>query len=85
MYKCYDCGYVFDKPKNYAEDRTPGGVFEGGSFVEHYTGCPECSGAYGSVRECDNCGEYVFEECLNLTEYGEFCDECYEELGGDDF
>lgn len=40
MFKCYDCGYVFEEPKHYSEDRTPGGAFEGSSFIEHFTGCP---------------------------------------------
>lgn len=46
MFKCIECGYVFEEPKNYSEDLTPGGVFEGGSFIKHYKGCPKCQGEY---------------------------------------
>lgn len=67
MYICSDCGLIFSEPKHYSEDRTPGGAFEGGSFIEHYTGCPACSGAYEEAYECQRCGEY----CKN-----NFCDSC---------
>ena len=42
MYKCNDCDCIFDNPKTYSEDRTPSGVFEGGSFIETWEGCPHC-------------------------------------------
>lgn len=84
MYKCYDCGYVFEEPKEYSEDRTPGGVFEGGSFIEHYTGCPSCSGAYDEVVECDGCGEFVYRSSLTATDDGEYCDLCMEEMEEDE-
>lgn len=51
MYKCLDCGYIFDEPNRYSEDRTPGGVFEGGSFIEYWYGCPSCAGAYEEYDE----------------------------------
>ena len=84
MYKCLDCGAIFTEPENYSEDRTPGGVFEGGSFIEHYTGCPMCSRAYEAVQECDMCGEWTFENCLNYCEYGSICDECYQSIYEDE-
>lgn len=43
MYKCNLCGAIFETPKNYCEDLTPGGSFEGGSFNYRFCGCPECS------------------------------------------
>lgn len=43
MYKCKLCGEVFDTPKNYSEDLTPGGAFEGNNFIYEFSGCPECS------------------------------------------
>lgn len=79
MYKCFDCGLVFEEPKRYSEDRTPGGVFEGGSFIEHYDGCPNCSGAFEEAKECDGCGEFVYVSSLMATDDGEFCDDCYDE------
>lgn len=77
MFKCYDCGSIFTEPEDFSEDRTPGGVFEGGSFIESYTGCPMCSGSYGEAQECDICGEWVYTSDINYTELGNLCDECY--------
>ncbi len=84
MYKCCDCGCVFEEPKHYSEDRTPGGAFEGGSFIEHYEGCPYCSGAFEEATECDGCGEYFFESCLVSTKDGRYCEDCLEEMGYDE-
>lgn len=84
MFKCFDCGLVFEESKTYSEDRTPGGVFEGGSFIEHYEGCPNCSGAFDEASECDICGEFVYSRYLNNTDDGEVCDFCYEELHSDE-
>ena len=87
MYKCLDCGHIFDEPKQYSEDRTPCGVFEGGSFIEHYTGCPVCLGAYEEAKQCEICGEYfTSDELTDTTEYinggcGDCCEQCIEDGG----
>lgn len=80
MYKCFDCGALFEEPKEYSEDRTPGGVCEGGSFIEHYSGCPYCSGAYDEAVECDVCGEFCYSRSISYDENGSVCDKCLEEL-----
>lgn len=59
MYKCDDCGYIFDEPVRVSEDRTPGGAFEGGSFIETWEECPNCG---GSFEEYDESEEYDEEE-----------------------
>ena len=51
MYYCKECDYVFEEPKKYTEDRTPGGAFEGGSFIEYFEGCPICGGAFVEYNE----------------------------------
>lgn len=84
MFKCYDCGYVFEEPKHYSEDRTPGGSFEGGSFIEHFTGCPQCAGAYDEAVECDGCGEWCFSKYLEATCDGNYCEACMEEMEVDE-
>lgn len=87
MYKCLDCGHVFEEPKQYREDRTPGGTCEGGSFIEHYTGCLLCSGAYEEAKQCEICGEYfTSDELTDTTEYinggcGDCCEQCIEDGG----
>ena len=68
MLICSDCGLVFEEPKQYSEDYTPGGAFEGGSFIQRYEGCPSCAGAFEEARECECCGEYFPEEMLEDTE-----------------
>lgn len=85
MYKCLGCGHIFEEPKQYSEDRTPGGACEGGSFIEHYTGCPVCSGAYEEAKQCEICGEYfTSDELTDTTEYinggcGDCCEQCIED------
>ena len=51
MVICDDCELVFDEPKEFVEDRTPGGVSEGGSFLYHYIGCPNCGGMFEVYEE----------------------------------
>ena len=51
LYRCLECGEVFEEPSTYSEDRTPGGVNEGGSFIYHYKGCPVCEGSYEEIEE----------------------------------
>ena len=51
MYKCNECDHVFDEPKKYVEDRTPGEVFEGGAFIYSYEGCPLCGGNYDEYND----------------------------------
>lgn len=85
MYKCKDCGLIFDEPKEYSEDYTPGGAFEGGSFINRFSGCPNCSGAYDDAKKCEICGEYFLEEELeDTTEMinggcGYCCSQCIED------
>lgn len=85
MYKCKDCGLIFDEPKEYSEDYTPGGAFEGGSFINRFSGCPNCSGSYDDAKECEICGEYFLEEELeDTTEMinggcGYCCSQCIED------
>ena len=76
MYKCFECGAVFDTPTRYVEDCTPGGVFEGGQFLSSHMGCPYCAEAYGSVEECCDCGEIVYVDEGSYTEDGFICDDC---------
>ena len=76
MYKCCDCGLVFDTPKHYSEDRTPGGAFEGGSFIYHYDGCPSCGGAYEEAIECQRCADTY----VSIDSDYPFCDKCKTKL-----
>lgn len=80
MYKCFDCGCVFEQPKTYVEDCTPGGVSEGGSFLQKYDCCPECEGAFGSVEECVICGEWEYVDSGCYDNDGFICENCNVEI-----
>ena len=76
MYKCLDCGYVFEEPKICYEDLSPGCSFEGGAFNNRYYGCPRCEDIdYKEMIECSRCGnltikghsyngQLLWEDCL---------------------
>ena len=78
MYKCCDCGYIFEEPKTYHENRTPSCGFEP-SFIETLSGCPKCESAYERVFECAYCGKYFKEYELDYNGKDYICDDCYYE------
>lgn len=47
MYKCEECGNVFEKPVTWVEEHG-----------EEWCGSPCCKEDYIEVKECD-CGEYI--------------------------
>jgi hypothetical protein len=80
MYKCNNCGHVFDEPKRWSESR---GEFWGSPCYEDMDGCPNCEESYDEAYECKICGEYFTEEELHggvcggcIKEHGDF-DVCY--------
>jgi len=57
MFKCNDCGLIFEEPKRWQEDR---GEFWGQPAYETMYGCPHCySGDYEEYNDED---EYEDEE-----------------------
>lgn len=73
MYKCLDCGAVFEEPKFWKEDR---GECFGFPSYETMSGCPECEGDYKEAGRCKRCDEWCFEDELN----DDLCECCYDEL-----
>ena len=64
MYKCNDCGWVFDEPYEY-EERDVG---------YHADWCPEChSDDIVEVRECKLCDELTPVHLLTIDGY---CPDC---------
>lgn len=72
MYKCCECGAIFEEGEEarWEEDR---GEFWGVRCSETVSGCPECHGDYEEVFECEECGEWFFED--ELTDG--VCEHCY--------
>ena len=72
MYKCLDCGHIFEDG-------------EQGTYIETYgldnppykeiSCCPLCKGDYEEAKNCEICGEIYLEEELE----GGVCDNCIQE------
>lgn len=62
MYKCLDCGRVFETPKEYVEEE------------QIYAGCPdrECRGAYVQAFKCILCEDWKEYDQI----YYNICEEC---------
>ena len=62
MYKCAECGHVFDEPYLYQEPH--------GETTEC---CPKCmGGGFQAARQCGRCGSWHLEEDL----FGGVCRDC---------
>lgn len=73
MYKCCECETIFETPETWEEDR---GEFWGVRCSETVCGCPHCRADYEEVFECEECGEWFFEDEL---EDG-LCEKCRENM-----
>ena len=68
MYRCTDCGAVFEKPHTYRESRPIG--------TELFSCCPDCNSTdFQEALQCKECGEYFIENKTNTM-----CDDCLKEL-----
>lgn len=72
MYKCEECGCVFEEPKEYQEHH-PYGM---GYVAESFYCCPSCNGSIGEAQPCKFCEEYGFEDELQDG----ICEKCISEL-----
>lgn len=74
MYRCIECGRIFEEGEEavWYEDR---GEYWGIPCRERVTGCPSCRGDYEEVFQCEECGEWFFEDEL---EDG-LCEDCINE------
>lgn len=67
MYKCLNCGAVFDYP-DYEDDFTS--EYFGKSVTHHISVCPECrSDELDTAERCQLCGEYHSGE-------SDYCADC---------
>lgn len=76
MYKCEDCGRVFDEPTTVNKIHNEFGV----SIPEPVYLCPFChSDDYGSIKiECSTCANWEpnTEYCAENDKYTDSCEKC---------
>lgn len=70
MYKCLNCGEVFEEPASVRETH---GFTDG--FAETFYMCPYCSGDYEEAKQCQECDEWHTENEL----YDGWCEKCLRE------
>ena len=68
MFKCYECGAVFDEPCVITETNST----DRGDEIYMMSLCPKCYESFGKANRC-RCGEYKFED-------ERICKNCREEL-----
>lgn len=71
MYKCLECGHVFDE-EDVAEWEESRGEYWGSPCYEKMSGCPVCHGEYEEAKICLICGRLCNDSEIN---YG-ICDDC---------
>ena len=64
MYKCSNCGEVFEESNSIKED-----------WGETFSVCPYCNDDYDEVKQCDHCDEWHTEDEL----YDGWCEKCLRE------
>ena len=71
MYKCVECGHIFEQgeEKRWLENR---GEYWGQPAYEKMTGCPYCGGDYEETEPCAICGTETLCDELN----GGICADC---------
>lgn len=71
MYKCCDCGHVFDD-SNVKLVHECMGECHGFPAYETYYACPVCGGSFDDARQCNQCGEWFLRWELSDGR----CDDC---------
>lgn len=66
MYKCENCGHLFEEGKQARWTEEHG---------EKFDGCPLCRGGYEEVHQCKKCGDWHTEDEL----YEGWCEKCLRE------
>ena len=74
MYKCIDCGHLFEEGEQsvWYENQ---GECHGVTAMERFSGCPVCKGDYEEVHQCKKCGEWKYDDEL----YDGWCEKCLRE------
>ena len=72
MYKCTECGNLFEEGEQATWEETHG--LDSPPY-EKFSGCPVCKGGYEEVHQCDSCGDWHSEGEL----YDGWCEKCLRE------
>ena len=73
MYKCKDCGNVFDEGEEQMSMEHMGECHGFPAYEKSY-GCPHCGGNYEEIEPCKICGSYEVETSE------EFCEDCVADM-----
>lgn len=65
MFKCDECGHIFE----YGEE-----ISWREDYGETFSGCPMCKGTYQEVYACRLCGDY------NCEDFNDTCEKCKEDI-----
>ena len=72
MYKCIDCGHLFEEGEQATWEETHG--LDSPPY-EKFSGCPVCKGDYEEVHQCKECGSWRTNDEL----YDGWCEKCLRE------
>lgn len=79
MYKCNECGKVFDRDEvvEIHDDPSPAGVSLPSGHYTFYE-CPYCgSGDFDDAVECEVCGDYIVDDGETI------CEDCISKIRND--
>lgn len=71
MYKCKNCGHLFEEGEQEVWNENYGTEIGG----EMFSGCPMCRGSYEEVHQCKECGYWHTDDEL----YEGWCEKCLRE------
>ena len=71
MYRCCECGHLFEEGEQAVWHENYGAEIGG----ETFDGCPVCNGDYEEVYQCKECGDWHSEDEL----YDGLCENCLRE------
>ena len=72
MYRCTECGHLFEEGEQATWEETHG--LDSPPY-EKWSGCPICKGDYEEVYQCEQCGDWHSEDEL----YDGWCEKCLRE------
>ena len=72
MYRCENCGHLFEEGEQAVWEETHG--FTSPPY-EKWDGCPICKSGYEEVHQCQECGDWHYEDEL----YDGWCEKCLRE------